>query len=107
MRADAEADAQRTLGEADARLAELRAIEADARRRIDALTQRLRTIAGQLGEEAQEREGVEEPPELEEGELDRAQHEDSHDDLRVEVVQQDETEPIGMDSERLATGGKA
>jgi len=107
MRADAEADAQRTVGEADARVAELRAIESDARQRIDDLTKRLVTIAGQLGEEAQERDGVEEPPELQEADIDRTQHEESQDDLRVEVAQQDEAEPIGMESERLATGGKA
>jgi DNA anti-recombination protein RmuC len=105
VRADAEADAERRLQEADARVAELRDIEAQARQRIDALMQRLLSIAEQLESEVGDDDIAEGATELEVSAVDEAQPEPTHDALRVEVVHQDEGESIGVESERLATGG--
>jgi cell division septum initiation protein DivIVA len=105
VRADAQADAERRLQEADARVAELRDIEAQARQRIDALMKRLLSIAEQLGREVWDDDIAEGATELEVSAVDEEQPEPTHDAPRVEVVHQDVGEPIGVESERFATGG--
>ncbi len=105
IRSDAEAEAQREVQEAEARVAELSDIETQARQRIDSLMKRLLNIAEQLGEDVRGNGIIEEPTNLEISHADQPQKEQPHDDLRVEVVHQDEDEPIGVESERLAAGG--
>lgn len=105
VRADADASAQRSLQEADARVAELREIESETRQRIDVLTKRLVTIAEQLSAEAKASGVFEEPTDPEEADVDRSQQDEPGDDLRVEVVHQDEGELVGEESGRFATEG--
>jgi len=105
VRADAEANAQRSLQEADARVAELREIESETRQRVEVLTKRLLTIAEQLSAEATASGDLEEPTDLEESDVAGPQQEEQGDDLRVEVVHQDEGEFIGEQSGRFATEG--
>jgi regulator of protease activity HflC (stomatin/prohibitin superfamily) len=104
VRADAEAEAQSREQEADARVVELRDIETEARQRVDSLKKRLLSIAEQLDDDVGGGGTIEGSPELEISNFDGAQQEQQHDDLRVEEVHE-EDESLGMESERLATGG--
>jgi hypothetical protein len=105
IRSDAEADTQRMVQEAEARVAELTDIETQARQRIDSLMKRLLNIAQQLGEDVRSNDIIEDPTNLEISHIDPPPQEQPHDDLQVELVHQDEDEPIGVQSERLAAGG--
>jgi DNA repair exonuclease SbcCD ATPase subunit len=105
VRADAGADAERRMQEADARVAELREIETQARERIDALMRRLLSIAEQLGADVEGDDVADGPTELNVSNLAETQSEPTPDELRVEVVHQDEREPIEIESEQLATEG--
>jgi regulator of protease activity HflC (stomatin/prohibitin superfamily) len=105
IRSDAESDAKREVREAEARVAELSDIETQARQRIDSLMKRLLKIAEQLGEDVRDNDIIEKSSKLEIPPAEQPQQEQPHDDLRVEVVHQDDDEPIGVESERLAAGG--
>jgi hypothetical protein len=105
VRADAEAEAQSRQQEADARVAELRDIETEARQRVDSLKKRLLSIAEQLDDDAGGGGTIEGPPELEISNFDGTQQEQQPDDLSLEEVHEGEDESLGMESERLATEG--
>ncbi|MGH2825359.1 MAG: hypothetical protein ACRDKF_00130 [Actinomycetota bacterium] len=100
VKADAEQLAERTIKEAEARVAELQEAEADARQRIDTLKRRLLTVVEELGEEASdalELANQGEGDETQEGSSDTPDH----------LLDEDgEDEPLVLDSEEIATGGR-
>jgi len=103
VKADAEQQADRTIKEAEARLAELHEAESDARQRIDTLKRRLLTVVEELDEETSD--GLEEKLE-DEGAIEESQ-EESAADTRANLIDEDgEDEPLVLDSEEIATGGR-
>jgi len=103
VKADAEQQADRTIKEAEARLAERHEAESDARQRIDTLKRRLLTVVEELDEETSD--GLEEKLE-DDGAVEEPQSEPAADTGANLFDEDGEDEPLVLDSEEIATGGR-
>ncbi len=103
VKADAEQQAERTVKEAEARVAELHEAEADARQRIDTLKRLLLTVVEELDEETSD--GLDEEPK-EELEVEGDGDETPEDSPAGLLDEDGEDEPLVLDSEEIATGGR-
>ena len=103
VKADAEHQAERSIKEAEARVAELHETESDARGRIDALKRRLLTVVEELDEETSE----ELDEKLEHDEAINEPQEESATDSHADPLDEDgEGEPPVLDSKEIARGGR-